>query len=128
MTTAVLQLYLKQQCTLQVSGPIQTTYDSLTAAAEAAAAASPKTIIIAGDLVQAMGKGLQELWKVGIHWLKTLRAWIDRPFTPEVASLLAVVPESRAKARKQDLTTVCCKPQESQPVKVEACQDERKAA
>jgi len=128
LTTAALQLHFKQQCTLQVSGPIQTTHDSLTAAAEAAAAASPKPIIIAGDLVQAMGKGLQEIWKVGIHWLKTLRAWISRPFTPEVASLLAAVPEGKPNTRKQGLTTVCCKPQESQPVKVEACQDERKAA
>lgn len=137
LTAAVLQLHFKQQCTQQVASSNEAIHDNLTAAAEAAAAASAKPISTARDpgsspgqaLVQAMGKGLQDLWKIGIHWLKTLRAWICHPFTPRVARLLAAMPKDKSNTRKRGLTAVCSKPQERQPVsELKACEDELRAA
>ena len=39
-------------------------------------------------LVSLLGEGLQKYWKIGIHWLSTVRNLLMEPFTPEIRQLI----------------------------------------
>jgi hypothetical protein len=39
-------------------------------------------------LVSLLGKRLQKYWKIGIHWLTTVRNLLLEPFTPEISKII----------------------------------------
>jgi len=39
-------------------------------------------------LVSLLGKRLQKYWKIGIHWLTTVRNLLFEPFTPEIVKFV----------------------------------------
>lgn len=39
-------------------------------------------------LVSLLGKRLQRYWKIGIHWLTTVRNLLFEPFTPEISGII----------------------------------------
>ena len=39
-------------------------------------------------LVSLLGKRLQRYWKIGIHWLTTVRNLLLEPFTPEISGII----------------------------------------
>jgi len=39
-------------------------------------------------LVSLLGKRLQKYWKIGIHWLTTVRNLLLEPFTPEISGII----------------------------------------
>jgi hypothetical protein len=89
LIAALLQLRLKQQCVQQCEP------------APAAAQTTPAPIAglmidperLAGarghTFLATVGEKLPRCWKIGKHWLVTLRNYLARPFTPKVARALS---------------------------------------
>jgi hypothetical protein len=106
LITALLHLKLKQDCLLAAEAAPATTPPPLAGAAgpttEAAlqqqqpertnrpARARDRVTVQSGaaSLMLAVGHKLRRYWKIGIHWLTTLRAHLARPFTPQVRQAL----------------------------------------
>jgi hypothetical protein len=48
---------------------------------------SPSTFYVCG-LVSLLGDRVRQYWKMGIHWLTTVRNSLLLPFTPEISRLI----------------------------------------
>lgn len=90
LITALLQLHLKQQCVALVElAPEQPPETSQSV--DAGLMIDPALLSGArgNTFLATIGQKLHRYWKIGKHWLVTLRNYLARPFTQEVALALA---------------------------------------
>lgn len=90
--TAVLHLHLKRDCLAQEGDipPVENDVsDGAAKIAQTSDDSSRSTVhlAVASFMAHINGK-LARFWKIPKHWLNTLAAWLHRPFTPELVSLL----------------------------------------
>jgi len=88
LITALLQLHLKQQC-VELVEPV---HKQPTEPSPPAAGLMIDPALLAGargnTFLATIGQKLHRYWKIGKHWLVTLRNYLARPFTLEVALAL----------------------------------------
>jgi hypothetical protein len=89
LIAALLQLRLKQQC-VQQSEPSPAAAQT-TPAPIAGLMIDPERLAGARGhtFLATVGEKLPRYWKIGKHWLVTLRNYLARPFTPQVARALS---------------------------------------
>jgi hypothetical protein len=86
LVAALLQLHLKQSC---VEACHQTTPDTEFPAAHDTLIAERSVTVAAGQLFLAtVGDHLHLYWKIGVHWLQTLRNLLAQPFDLNAIYLL----------------------------------------
>lgn len=92
LLTAVLHLHLKRDCLAQEGHLPPEQDESINIGSQQVQISSDSSrttvhLAVASFMAHINGK-LALFWKIPKHWLKTLAAWLHRPFTPELASLL----------------------------------------
>ena len=89
LIAALLQLRLKQQC-VQQNEPSPAVAQT-TPAPIAGLMIDPQRLAGARGhtFLATVGEKLSRYWKIGKHWLVTLRNYLARPFTPQVARALS---------------------------------------
>jgi len=89
LCAALLQLHFKQQCVVAEDG--------LPPATSSVAEQAIPGLMVQPDLLQdargqtflaTVGSKLHRYWKISVHWLRTLRNLLARPFDHKVVMLL----------------------------------------
>jgi hypothetical protein len=93
MISYLLLLHFKQKCApvevekMDEVEPVQTEQNDEMESESWKETPSPSMFYVCG-LVSLLGDRVRRYWKMGIHWLTTVRNLLLLPFTPEVSKLI----------------------------------------
>jgi hypothetical protein len=93
MISYLLLLHFKQKCApvevekMDEVEPVQTEQNDEMESESWKETPSPSLFYVCG-LVSLLGDRVRRYWKMGIHWLTTVRNLLLLPFTPEVSKLI----------------------------------------
>lgn len=93
MISYLLLLHFKQECSPgeeEETGAVEMNNDEHddNREEEASTTTSHSSMHYVCGIVTLLGERVQKYWKMGIHWLTTVRNFLLRPFTPDVSRLI----------------------------------------